>query len=34
MILLGKLEGKKPLGRPKHMWLDSIIIDLGEIGRV
>jgi hypothetical protein len=30
-ILVGKPEGKKPLGRPKHRWED-IKIDLGEIG--
>jgi hypothetical protein len=31
-ILLGKPEGKRPLGRPKHRWKDNIKIDLIEIG--
>jgi len=26
-----KLEGKKPLGRPKHIWEDIIKMDLREI---
>jgi hypothetical protein len=25
-------EEKTPLGRPRHRWVDSIKIDLGEIG--
>jgi hypothetical protein len=28
---LGKLEGKRPLGRPRHRWVDNIKIDLREI---
>jgi hypothetical protein len=28
----GKPEGKRPLGRPRHRWVDSIKIDLTEIG--
>jgi hypothetical protein len=28
---VGKPEGKRPLGRPKHMWMDNIKIDLREI---
>jgi hypothetical protein len=32
-ILLGKPEGKIPLGRPRHRWVDNIEIDLREIGR-
>jgi hypothetical protein len=28
-ILLGKAEGKRPLGRPRRMWLDNIKMDLG-----
>jgi hypothetical protein len=28
----GKPEGKRPLGRPRHRWLDNIKIDLREIG--
>jgi hypothetical protein len=31
-ILVGKPEGKRPLGRPRCRWVDSIIIDLREIG--
>jgi hypothetical protein len=32
MILVGKTEGKRPLRRPRCRWLDTIKIDLGEIG--
>jgi hypothetical protein len=31
-ILVGKPEGKKPLGRPRRWWVDNIIMDLTEIG--
>jgi hypothetical protein len=31
-ILVGKPEGKRPLGRPRHRWKDYIIMDLREIG--
>jgi hypothetical protein len=31
-ILVGKPEGKRPLGRPRHSWNDNIRIDLIEIG--
>jgi hypothetical protein len=31
-ILVGKPEGKKPLGRPRCRWVDYIKIDLREIG--
>jgi hypothetical protein len=31
-ILMGKPEGKRPLGRPRHRWVDNIKIDLREIG--
>jgi hypothetical protein len=31
-ILVGKPEGKKPIGRPRGRWVDNIKIDLGEIG--
>jgi hypothetical protein len=27
-ILMGKPEGKKPLGRPKRRWVDNIKMDL------
>jgi hypothetical protein len=30
-ILVGKPEGKRPLGRPRCMWEDSIKMDLREI---
>jgi hypothetical protein len=30
--LLGKSEGKRPLGRPRRRGLDNINMDLGEIG--
>jgi hypothetical protein len=30
-VLVGKPEGKRPLGRPRHSWADNIIMDLGEI---
>jgi hypothetical protein len=30
--LLGKPEGKRPVGRPRHRWVDNIKMDLGEIG--
>jgi hypothetical protein len=26
------LEGKRPLGMPRHRWMDSIKMDLREIG--
>jgi hypothetical protein len=31
-ILVGKAEGKRPLGRPKHRWEDRIRMDVTEIG--
>jgi hypothetical protein len=31
-LLVGKPEGKKPVGRPKRRWADNIKIDLSEIG--
>jgi hypothetical protein len=31
-ILVGKPEGKRPLGRPRPRWVDNIKMDLGEIG--
>jgi hypothetical protein len=31
-ILVGKIEEKKPLGRPRRRWLDNIKIDLREVG--
>jgi hypothetical protein len=32
-ILVGKPEGKRPLGRPRRRWVDNIKMDLGEIER-
>ena len=32
-FLLGKPEGKRPLGRPRHRWEDNIKMDLREVGR-
>jgi hypothetical protein len=29
-ILLGKPEGKRPLGRPRRRWVDNIKMDLRE----
>jgi hypothetical protein len=29
---MGKPEGKRPLGRPKHSWEDNIKMDLQEVG--
>jgi hypothetical protein len=30
ILLVGESEGKRPLGRPRRKWVDSIKIDLGE----
>jgi hypothetical protein len=30
-LLVGKPEGKRPLGRPRRMWVDNIRMDLGEM---
>jgi hypothetical protein len=32
MILVGKPEGRRSLGRPRRTWVDNIKIDLREIG--
>ena len=32
-VLVGKPEGKSPLGRPRCRWEDNIKIDLEEVGR-
>jgi hypothetical protein len=34
MLLVGKPEGKRPLGRRRHGWVYSIRIDVGEVGWV
>jgi len=31
-VLVGKPEGKRPLGRPKRRWKDNIKMDLQEVG--
>jgi len=31
-VLVGKPEGKRPLGRPRHRWEDNINMDLQEVG--
>jgi hypothetical protein len=30
-VLVGKLEGKRPLGRPRHRWEDNIKMNLEEV---
>jgi len=32
MVLVGKLEGKRTLGRPRRRWVDNIRMDLQEVG--
>jgi hypothetical protein len=31
-VLVGKPDGKRPLGRPRCRWVDNIKMDLSEIG--
>ena len=31
-VLVGKPEGKRPLGRPRRRWVDHIRMDLQEVG--
>jgi hypothetical protein len=31
-LLVGKPEGKRPLGRPRHRWIGNIKMDILEIG--
>jgi hypothetical protein len=31
-LLMRKPEGKRPLGRPRHRWVDNIRMDLGVVG--
>jgi len=33
-VLLGKPEGKRPLGRPRRRWVDNFRMDLQEVGCV
>jgi hypothetical protein len=32
MVLVGKPEEKRLLGRPRHRWVDNIKMDLQEVG--
>jgi hypothetical protein len=32
MLLVGKSQGKKSLGRSRHGWVDNIKMELGEVG--
>ena len=32
-VLVGKPEGKSPLGRPRRRWVDNIRMDLQEVRR-
>jgi hypothetical protein len=32
IVLVGRPEGKRPLGRPSHRWEDEIRMDIREIG--
>ena len=32
-VLVGKAEGKRPLGRARRRWEDNIKMDLQEVGR-
>jgi len=31
-VLVGKPEGKRPVGRPRRRWVDNIRMDLQEVG--
>jgi len=31
-VLVGRLEGKRPLGRPRHRWEDNIKMDPQKVG--
>ena len=31
-VLVGKSEGRRPLGRRRHGWVDNIRMDLQEVG--
>jgi hypothetical protein len=33
-FLMGKPEGKRPIGRPRRRWEDNIKMDLQEVGGV
>jgi hypothetical protein len=31
-LLVGKPEGKRPLGRPRRRWVNNIRMDFGDVG--
>jgi hypothetical protein len=31
-ILIGRSEGKRPLGRPRPKWVNNIKLDFGDVG--
>jgi len=31
-VLVGKPEGKRPLGRPRHRWEENIKMDIQDVG--
>jgi len=31
-VLVGKPEGRSPLGRPRRRWVDNVRMDLQEVG--
>jgi hypothetical protein len=31
-VLVGRIEAKRPMGRPRHRWEDNIKLDIREIG--
>jgi hypothetical protein len=31
-LLVGKPEGRRPLGRPRPRWVNNITMDLGDVG--
>jgi hypothetical protein len=33
-LLVGKPEGRRPLGRPRCRWVDNITMNVGEVGWV
>ena len=33
-VLVGKPEGRRPLGRPRRRWVDNTRMDLQEVGYV
>ena len=33
-VLVGKPEGKRPMGRPRRRWEDNIKMDIQEVGGV